>query len=116
MSVSKGHGEPADWLDGADLTEVIRSGEEPRRQPGRPDSRVPMQMLNVRVPMALVDALDGVAGEDGRSRSELVREAVEEYVARRGAAVNEAEAEHALHEARHALDVIARILRRKPAA
>src|SRR5215472_2853183 len=105
------------WLDGVDLTEVIRGGEAPEREPGRPDTRVPMQMLNARVPMELVDALDAVAGQQRRSRSELVREAVEEYVARCQVAAAEAEggaesaavAENALHAARHALDVLARV-------
>lgn len=120
----KPHEDPGDWLDGVDLTEVIRSGQVPEREPGRPDTRVPMQMLNARVPMELVDALDAVAGQERRSRSELVRQAVEEYVARRQVAAAEAEgrpdstavAENALHAARHALDVLARVLHRKPAA
>jgi predicted transcriptional regulator len=114
------HRDPADWLDGVELTGVIRNGQAPERQPGRPDSRLPMQMLNVRVPMALVDALDAVAGEEGHSRSELVRQAVEEYVARRNAEAASpgaaAVADNALHTARHALDVLARVLHRKPAA
>lgn len=118
------HEDAGAWLDEVDLTEVIRSGEVPEREPGRPDTRVPMQMLNARVPMELVDALDAVAGQQGRSRSELVREAVEEYVARcrvaaagaDGGAESAAVAENALHTARHALDVLARVLHRKPAA
>jgi predicted transcriptional regulator len=118
------HEDAGAWLDGVDLTEVIRSGEAPEREPGRPDTRVPMQMLNARVPMDLVDALDAMAGQQRRSRSELVRQAVEEYVARCQVAAADAEAgsdstavaENALHTARHALEVLARVLHRKPAA
>jgi Arc/MetJ-type ribon-helix-helix transcriptional regulator len=62
-----------------------------------PDSRTPMQIVNIRLPAALVDAVDSLAAERSQqNRSELIRAAVLQYLQRETAEVPATEAERAL--------------------
>ncbi|WFE26092.1 ribbon-helix-helix domain-containing protein [Solwaraspora sp. WMMD791] len=63
----------------------------------------PMMLVSIRLPVALVEQLDRIAGESVTRRSDVIRDALTGYVAARTAPVGQ-------HEAEQALDVLRRIV------
>ena len=64
--------------------------------PPAPAPEAPMMLLSIRLPVALVEQLDHLAGQSGSRRSEVIRDALTHHVADRTAPVPRNEAEHAL--------------------
>lgn len=104
-----GNAEAAAWLDGTDLRSIMDGDDEaPEVKP--PDTRTAMQLVNVRLPVDVVEAIGALAAErGGQSRSEIIRVALTQYLERETGPVPQAEAEHAL-------DIIRRIVHRSHAA
>jgi Arc/MetJ-type ribon-helix-helix transcriptional regulator len=71
--------------------------------PSGPAPEAPMMLISIRLPVALVDHLDRLAEQSGARRSEVIRDALAGYVADRTEPVGR-------DEARHALDVLRRIV------
>src|SRR5687768_8203312 len=84
------------WFDTTEsLAPAIRS-MTPSTDPTGPPPDVPMMIASIRLPVPLVEQLDELAAHDGLRRSDIIREALNRYVARRAAPVDRDEAEHAL--------------------
>lgn len=64
---------------------------------------VPMMLVSIRLPVVLVEQLDRLAEQSATRRSDVIREALTEYVTARTAPISQNEAEHAL-------DVLRRIV------
>lgn len=57
--------------------------EEPRRRRGRPATgRDPL--VSLRLPKEALEAVEGIAKDEGVARSEVIRRAVLDWLARRG--------------------------------
>ncbi|MFY1652961.1 CopG family ribbon-helix-helix protein [Solwaraspora sp. WMMB762] len=90
------------WFQNTDsLASVIRSMTAVPATGGVPEA--PMMLVSIRLPVALVEQLDRIAGESATRRSDVIRDALTGYVAARTAPVGQ-------HEAEQALDVLRRIV------
>jgi hypothetical protein len=91
------------WFHNADsLAPAIRSAV-PATHPVGPPPEVPMMLASIRLPVPLIELLDGFAARDGVRRSDVIRDALTRYAAERTTPVSPDEAEHAL-------DVLRRIV------
>jgi hypothetical protein len=68
-------------------------------------AEIPMVLASIRLPVALVEQLDGLADLHGVRRSDVIRDALSAYVVSRTAPVGRDEAEYALDVLRRALTV-----------
>ncbi|WP_432976484.1 ribbon-helix-helix protein, CopG family [Dactylosporangium sp. CA-233914] len=66
---------------GGDISEVLRGGV---RGPdlGPAPAEIPMIVTGVRLPAAVVERLDALAGNDKGGRSGLIRRAIDEFLQR----------------------------------
>lgn len=73
--------DPSDWVTDEEATRLIKAG---RRVGGRPSLTAPGKhspQITLRLPESVNDRLDEVAARTGRRRSQIVREALDEYLA-----------------------------------
>ena len=93
-----------EWFDTTEdhsaLLATMVPSTEPVEPPG-PDG-FPL-LLSVRLPIPLVEKVEAIAEAQGVSRSEIIREALVAYVAEKPSPVSR-------DEARHALDVLSRVV------
>ncbi|GAA3202933.1 ribbon-helix-helix protein, CopG family [Dactylosporangium siamense] len=74
----------AEWFAGNDMSGLVGTGRPVEGQfvqsaePGAPVGR----MVSLKMPAAMVDALDAAAGRDREGRSGIIRTAVAEWLAR----------------------------------
>ena len=93
-----------EWFDTTDdLAELLKT-MEPSTEPVEPlgPDGIPF-LLSVRVSLPLIEKVEAIADARGVSRSEIIREALAAYVAEKTAPVSR-------DEARHALDVLSRVV------
>jgi Arc/MetJ-type ribon-helix-helix transcriptional regulator len=91
------------WFRNASSLVPLMDGLAASTDPAGPPPEVPMMLVSIRLPVALVTQLDDLARQDKLRRSEIIREALVEYAHERTAAVD-------FDEAEHALDVLRRIV------
>ena len=90
------------WFQNTDsLAPVIRSMTAVPATGVAPEA--PMMLVSIRLPVALVEQLERIAGESATRRSDVIRDALTGYVTARTGPVGQ-------HEAEHALDVLRRIV------
>jgi|RhiMetdeSRZDD1v2_1073273.scaffolds.fasta_scaffold233461_3 predicted transcriptional regulator len=77
----------------APVMEAMRPSTDPA--PGTPPD-APMMLVSIRVPVSLMGELDDLGRLHGIRRSEVIREALTEYVHERKRPVDRDDAEHAL--------------------
>lgn len=79
--------EAAAWLLNNDTTGLMRQGARPTTRWAQADvDGEPMQSTAFRMPVVMLEELDQLAGRDREGRSGLVRQAVREFLDRRGQA------------------------------
>lgn len=70
--------------NGGDISELLRNATAgPDLGPAPAPDSVPMIVSGVRLPLATVRRLDELAGNDRGGRSGLIRQAIDEFLARR---------------------------------
>lgn len=80
----------------SDLRPLVSSMSAATEEVTPPPSGVPMVLSSIRLPVDLVERVDRLANAQGSRRSDVIRDALTEYVARHTGAIRRDEAEHAL--------------------
>jgi predicted transcriptional regulator len=91
------------WFESAESVAPLVAGMAPATEPAAPSTGVPMMLASIRLPVVLIDQLDGIAERDGTKRSDIIREALVSYVESRTTPI-------ARDEAERALDVLRRVV------
>jgi Arc/MetJ-type ribon-helix-helix transcriptional regulator len=84
------------WFESADSIASMVASVSPATEPVAPSTGVPMMLASIRLPVVLIDQIDGIAASQGIRRSDVIREALVSYVASRTSPVGRDEAERAL--------------------
>jgi predicted DNA-binding protein len=95
------------WFRTTDDLSPVLADMTPATEPTGPPAAEPMLLASIRLPVAMVEQLDNLAGLDGRRRSDVIRAALSAYISDRLSPVGREDAEHAL-------DVLRRLVDRTP--